>query len=227
MIPSTLRSRPFGFTLLELTVALAIFAVLSTLAYGGLRQVLEARRETERVAERLAALQGALRQMELDLEQAAPRPIRDERGDLQGPLVASTVGDLALELTSASWRNPAGLPRSTLRRLGYRVKNGVLFRYAWAVLDRSTDSQPVAEVLLTDVHQLELRFLDREREWQREWPPLAQRKGSAQALPLAVEVTLELADWGVVQRLFRFPDACLPDTRLPGAGTPTGADSPG
>lgn len=222
MTPSVARPRQSGFTLLELTVALAIFAVLSTLAYGGLRQVLEARRETERVADRLAALQGALRQIELDLEQAAPRPIRDERGAPQGPLVASAISDLALELTSASWRNPAGLPRSTLRRVGYRVKNGVLFRYAWAVLDRSPDSQPVAEVLLTNVHQLELRFLDPQREWQREWPPLAQGSGGSQALPLAVEVTLELADWGVVQRLFRLPDARLPGSEAPAGTRPSG-----
>ena len=33
-----------GFTLLELVVALAVFAVLATLAYGGLRQVLQALR---------------------------------------------------------------------------------------------------------------------------------------------------------------------------------------
>jgi general secretion pathway protein J len=219
---STKGRDQLGFTLLELTVALAIFAVLSTLAYGGLRQVLEARRETERVAERLAALQGALRQLELDLAQAAPRPIRDERGAPQGALVASVIGDLALELTSASWRNPAGLPRSTLRRVGYRVKNGVLFRYAWGVLDRSPDSEPVAEVLLSDVHQIALRFLDPQREWQREWPPLAEGTSGTQTLPVAVEVTLDLADWGVVQRLFRLPDARLPGSEASAGTSPSG-----
>jgi general secretion pathway protein J len=215
------RPGPRGFTLLELTVALAIFAVLSTMAYGGLRQVLEARRQTEQVADRLTALQLAVRQIELDLEQAAPRPIRDERGAPRAALVSTADGDFVVELTTASWRNPAGLHRSTLRRVAYRVKNGVLIRYAWSVLDRSPDSQAVAEALLPETRHVGLRFLDSEQQWHGDWPPLGQGGDGPQDLPIAVEMTLDLADWGTIQRLFRLPDARLqPAGELGGPGGP-------
>ena len=38
-----MKARVGGFTLLELLVALAVFAVLATLAYGSLARVLEGR----------------------------------------------------------------------------------------------------------------------------------------------------------------------------------------
>jgi len=196
-----------GFTLLDLTVALAIFAVLSTMAYGGLRQVLDARQQTERVADRLAGLQGAFRALGADLEQAAPRAVRSELGDPQPALVARGDGDFAIELTSASWRNPAGLPRSTLRRVAYRLHKGVLARFAWPVLDRAPDTRPEREELLGGVAQIGLRFLDADMQWHGEWPPLATPGGASVVLPLAVEVTLELEDWGSVLRLFRLPSS--------------------
>jgi general secretion pathway protein J len=196
-------TRLTGFTLVEITVALAIFAVLSTLAYGGLRQLIEAQRQTERFEARLAALQTALRQVEHDLEQAAPRAVRDERGDLQPPFVGSTDGTLTL--TSASWRNPAGLTRSRLRRVAYGLQGGALTRVAWPVLDRAPDTAPETEALLTEVAELGLRFLDEKREWHAEWPPLGAAGGDPAATPLAVELVLELEDWGVVRRLFRLP----------------------
>jgi len=206
--------RPRGFTLVEVTVALAIFAVLSTLAYGGLRQILNARQDTERVEDRLAAVQWTFRQIALDLEQAAPRPVRDEHGDRLAPLTGDG-GDPLLELTSASWRNPAGLPRSTLRRVAYELRRGVLVRLTWPVLDRAQDTRAVREDLIGDVVRAQVRFLDQNRKWHREWPPGPGGGSPAAAggepaskvadLPLAVELTLELEDWGIVHRLLRLP----------------------
>ena len=58
-----------GFTLIELVVALAIFALLSVMAYSGLRLVLDARERTAQQAERLATLQLAFTVIGRDLEQ--------------------------------------------------------------------------------------------------------------------------------------------------------------
>ena len=69
-----------GFTLLELLVALAVFAVLSTMAYGGLRSVLQTQRQTEEAAIKLHKIQQAIFYLEKDLLQVVARPIRDEFG---------------------------------------------------------------------------------------------------------------------------------------------------
>ena len=70
-----------GFTLLELLVAVAVFAVVGVMAYGGLQAVMSQQQRTNEHAQRLADLQLAYRVMQRDLEQLIDRPIRNEYGD--------------------------------------------------------------------------------------------------------------------------------------------------
>jgi general secretion pathway protein J len=58
-----------GFTLLEMLVAMAVFAIMSVVAYGGLRAVLSADQVTQEHARRLADLQVTLSVLERDLAQ--------------------------------------------------------------------------------------------------------------------------------------------------------------
>ena len=109
------RTRSGGFTLIEIMVAVAVFAVMSMLASGALRQSLSnADMLTERM-DRLQAIQRTMLHLSSDLTQSSPRPVRDELGDALVPAVLSSLSsDFALELTHGGWGNPAGLPRSTL-----------------------------------------------------------------------------------------------------------------
>jgi general secretion pathway protein J len=185
-----------GFTLLELTVAVAVFAVLSLMAYGGLRTVLDAQQQAAKVGERLAALQMTVRLVEADLAQLVPRGVRDAFGDPEPALATRGAG---LLLTRGGWRNPLGRPRSALLRVEYRLEDTRLLRAAWPVLDRVQASTPHREVLLEDVEALGLRFLGADGQWLEGWPPPAA--AGAGALPRAVELTLRLGDWGIIRRL--------------------------
>lgn len=200
--------RAGGFTLLELLVALAIFAVLATIAYGALNSVLTARRQVEAKGERLAALQTALMVMERDVEEAVPRGVRDELGDRQPALLGGGTGTMVLTLTRDGWRNPLGLARSTLQRVAYVVDGGQLRRESWSVLDRAPDTVPYDEVLLDKVTAVDVRFFGADGQWSAFWPPQSTT-GQAAALdvppPRAVEVSLDLSDFGRITRLFRVP----------------------
>lgn len=191
-----------GFTLLELTIALAIFALLSVMAYGGLQTVLQSRAGSTAMATRLAALQMSMSILARDLEQAVARGIRDEFGDRR-PALAGGTGPVLLELTRIAPALP-GATGSDLARVGYALREGRLVRLAWAVLDRAQDSEPRPFVLLEDVQRVSVRFLDTEGEWHTEWPALRGAAASA-ILPLAVEVNLELEHWGSLSRLYRLP----------------------
>ncbi len=56
-----MMQRQAGFTLLELLVALSIFALISAMAYGGLQSVMTTQQHTAKAAQHLADLQKAYR----------------------------------------------------------------------------------------------------------------------------------------------------------------------
>lgn len=196
--------RAAGFTLIELLVAIVIFIVMSAMAYEGLRTVLANQDGFERNNDRLAELQILFLMLGRDIEQMVARPIRDNYGEEMAALVAD---DRSLEFSRTGWRNPAGFVRSHLQRVGYVVEENQLQRRSWAVLDRAPNSEPLQTVLLTGVEALELRFLDNNGQWTQSWPPFSVNDDKAQRppLPLAVEVNIELDDWGKLTRLFRTP----------------------
>lgn len=197
--PATGRN---GFTLLELLVAIAVFAVVALLSYGGLATVLDAREETEVNAERLRALQQTMLMLQRDLDQTAPRGIRDEYGDQQP---AMHGGPDWIEFTRSGWSNPADQQRSQLQRVAYALREHNLVRAHWQVLDRAQDSAPFEAPLLAQTRTLRLRFLGANGEWQDTWPPPTPGDAPmAQALlPRAIELELELEHWGSMKRLFR------------------------
>lgn len=196
------RPSQHGFTLIELLVALVVFAILSVMAYSGLNVVLEARDRMERQTGYLTELQMSFTLIGRDIEQAVNRPIRDEFGDSIG---AMRGDDANLEFTRAGWRNPAGLPRSELQRVAYLVDDGELRRVTWTILDRTQASEVFETALLGDVEAVALRYLMQDGEWLPFWPPAGDNPLSQEALPRAIEVTLETEQWGPITRLFRTP----------------------
>ncbi len=200
--PSAFVPRYRGFTLLELLVALAIFALVSAMAYSGLNNVLRARETTDAHASELAQLQKVFNILGRDIEQAANRSVRDNYGEAKGPFITSDHGSELLEFTRYGWNNPFPSDkrlRSYEQRVAYRLDEGKLIRSYWFDLDRDYDSKQFEAVLLTGVDHLELRYLDRDKHWQTGWPPQGSED---QPLPRAVEVTLELKTLDKVSRLF-------------------------
>ncbi len=191
-----------GFTLLELLVALAVFAVLSAMAYSGLQSVLRAREGTRVQSERLVALQTAFAWFGKDLEQTQARAVRNPYGETLKPFGAANEQDYQIEFTRAGWSNPfpsEKRQRSYLQRVAYGVRDKQLLRKYWFDLDRDYESPAFETPLLDGISALEFRFVDANLQYQTQWPPL----GSTEVLPQAVEVTFDLDGVGKVTRLFR------------------------
>lgn len=196
-------TRRSGFTLIEVLVALAVFGVMSMLAYSALGSTLaNADYLTDRM-ERLQAIQRTVRYLSSDLIQASPRPVRSQLGDGYEPALRSVLGaEFAIELTHGGWSNPAGLPRGTNQRVAYRIEDGELLRFHWRVLDRTYANEPVVTVMLDDVESLFFRFYSASGESSEVWPPQAQQGGAGlRMLPRAVEIVLTLPDQGEITRL--------------------------
>lgn len=198
-----------GFTLLELLVAGAIFAILSAFAYTGLNSVMKQKELVELSTERLRGVQYTMRRLLQDFSQIQPRPVREELGEgWKYALLADGRALDDVEVTRAGWRNPLGRPRASLQRVAYRLEDGVLIRSQWPVLDRMLEAEASELELLDRVADFRLRFLLPGGDWIENWPsPGAEDTGpeGTRAMPLAVEVILELEDWGELTRLLELP----------------------
>lgn len=192
-----------GFTLIEVMVAMAVFAVLAAFSYGTLSQTLLSAEILSDRMDRLQALQRTIRLITDDLQQLAPRPVRDELGDnLRPALDTGFQSGFALELTRGGWNNPVVLPRSTLQRTAYRMEDDELVRYHWYALDRTLSNEPVGVALIDGVESIQFRFLVDNEDFTDQWPPL-NRPGAlgGRQRPRAVEVVLRLTEEGELRRL--------------------------
>ncbi len=193
-----------GFTLLELLVAVAVFAILSAMAYGGLRNVIDNSMQTEISMQRLQQVQLAMVSISRDFTQLSQRNIRDEYGNTNNYILTGEGTDVFIEFSRGGRRNPAELLRSHLQRVAYKIEDNTLSRLHWPHLDRTQEMEPYESILLEDVENANIRFLDSNNEWHNEWPPLdatGQADGSTVVLT-AIEFSLELQDWGELVRLF-------------------------
>lgn len=192
-----------GFTLMEVLVAVAIFVIVGTLAMGGYNELVKQSNIVETSTKRTRAVQAAMQRMTQDFGSIEPRPVREPVGDtVEAALRADARTERLADLTRSGWTNPAGVPRSTLQRVAYRLDNGKLRRDYWVVLDRTLTGEPASAVLLDRVRSVGLRFMDGNQTWHEQWPPLGySAPDGPRVRPVAVEITLELEDWGKIQRV--------------------------
>lgn len=196
--------RARGFTLVELLVAIFIFAIVSAIAMGGYNELVKQSDIVDAGAARTRAIQSTMQRFNLDFTSLEPRPVRQPLGDGLLPALRADEksADALVELTHSSWSNPAGVPRSTLQRVAYRIEDNKLIRDYWLSLDRTMTSEPESAVLLEGVKEVKLRFMDANRSWHDQWPPLGYSPADAPWVrPIAVEITLDLEDWGALKRL--------------------------
>lgn len=191
-----------GFTLIEVVISLAVFAIVGTMAFSGLNVTLKQQvRLTER-AEQIKDLQLTLKYLERDINQIARRSIRDQFGDQQFAFTADR--DFFVSFTFSGWRNPAGLSRSNLQRVSYEIRDQELIRHTWNRLDGMIVENARSTPLLKDITEIEWSFLNEQNNWINQWPPINDQ-GSDVTLPRAVSVSLNIASWGEITRLFPLP----------------------
>lgn len=198
-----------GFTLVEVLVTMAIFALIGIASFTVLDQMSKTKTQSEGARERLQQMQFGWLMLELDIRQAVNKPTRpqglqvshqymsnDER------LIESESGVLAL--VKSGYDNPGlQLPRAELQPVVYRIKDNVLERLTYPyVNDRS--EEPVVQPIFSGVEDFSVRFYRPEQHannnqglnsgWQGAW-------SSEYDMPAALEVTVTTEAYGEIKRI--------------------------
>ncbi|KII81240.1 type II secretion system minor pseudopilin GspJ [Vibrio renipiscarius] len=194
------RSTQVGFTLIEVLVAMSIFAFLAAGAQQVLNQIYRSNAISQERSERLKTLQRALVFMDNDFRQMALRPMRTNGAEPEGKLLA--WNDYLLDsdnkgvmFARAGWHNPAQqFPRGEVTKVGYRIKDNELQRVWWRYVDTPIGQDGIVMPLIDQVEDFEMRFYDG-KEWRNQWD-------KPSTLPLAVEVSLTFSDYGEIERIY-------------------------
>lgn len=187
------RTAREGFTLVEVLVALAIFALISAAGVMVLSQVADTRFVIQKKTSQVADIQRLTAVLKSDLSQAVPRRVRSVSGrpfsaPVMGPLVA---GDPVLSLVRAGWSNPDDDPRPSLQRVEYRLTDGTLERRAYPYLDGTVAGAP--QILYRGVRSIEVAFI----QGTSEGP--AYLASAERPMPDAVRLQLDLEGYGPVE----------------------------
>ncbi len=201
------RQRSLGFTLIEVLVAIAIFASLSVGAYQVLNQVTRSNELSQQKTQRLKELQRAVIIMDNDFRQMVARQLRSE-GEAPSSLLLVWQDNLldsddkGILFARAGWQNPQQqFPRGGVTKVGYRIRDHVLERVWWRYPDTPAGQESITRPVLSQVENWSMRFFDG-KSWKEDWE-------QGNTLPRAVWVKLTLKDYGDIERIYLTTGATL------------------
>ena len=195
-----------GYTLLEIMIALAVFAILSTITASAMYHAFDTRARVNVQANQLNAIQLALILMERDTEQIFERAVRGDEMHLFPPFVGQSK---YVEFTRGGLVNPNGIEaRSTLKRIAYLCSGQKLIRRSWESLDSPERNHSQDKMILDHLNECSFAFLSNNHQVLPEWREYAIRQDQKkETLPLAIQFTLSLQGWGNMSLLFTIPEA--------------------
>ena len=191
-------ARQRGFTLLEVTIAVAITAAMAAMAFGAFRRAAAARDVTDAQEERFAGARVALSRMSLELSQAFlsehydPKHFPRERptlfrGRRDGILFASMSHE---RLVRDAKESDQALVEYALDRDPDSPQEQALYRREKIRIDDQPDRGGARALLCHHVKSLELSYWDwSKQEWASEW---STAPGQRPLLPTRVRVKLVL-----------------------------------
>ena len=200
-----INHQDLGFTLIEMVIAVAIFAVMMVIAFPGLTHIAKVGDQVGESNRRLSELQFALTYLNRDWSQVSSRKVLDQYGDEQPHIV---IEDDSISFTHSGWSNLLQQKRSELQRVQYLVNENQLIRQYWVSLDQPTAAEPISTVLIDDVDSFSIYFIDSSEEPVERWP-LPDQVLQPEEKPIALRVEIDVKGLGQVHRIMEVSGGVL------------------
>lgn len=196
-----MQTKKSGFTLIELMVAIIIFAIISTVSYRMITSLVRTKEIAGDAQEKWGNLSLAISNFGMSWNRVIPLVVRDQNGGLlpavYGKAKLSGMYDSQLEMTLAGFSGDKVYGTVPPKRIGYRYYGTTLYLVTWPVLNRVVTTQPEIDALIDHVTKFEVSYLYPDNQWRDSWPP---QGGDITSLPQAVKVILVLASGETVER---------------------------
>lgn len=193
-----MKRQVLGFTLVEMLVALAVFSILSVMAYRALDAVLALDERSSNTLMSDSAKHRALAILLQDFLHIRPRVVRDERNDYQRAY--EITDEYAVRFTRGGLPMLASMPAG-MQRIAYSVNDdNELLRWIWPQLDGTSDVEPRSQVLLTGVEEFVVEQLDGNNVFVNAWPPINENI-RLNGLPKMIRLRLKFEDGDQLERL--------------------------
>ncbi len=184
--------KSYGFTLVELLVAIAIFAVLSALGWKVFDYVVKVKERNAEHEAKLSQLQEAYQQILRDTVQAVPLTA-NINGEIQPALVLQN-GRFNFSKTGVTDPLNQGLAPDERIEYQYRADEKKLYRLKFRNLNQTGNDQPDSSVLLDNVEQFKIVILNPSES--DSWPDRAAdstNEDSFAVLPRGVKINLAVS----------------------------------
>ncbi|MDF1683373.1 MAG: type II secretion system minor pseudopilin GspJ [Legionellaceae bacterium] len=190
-----------GYTLIEVIIALAIFAILGTISVGLLGRSFDTSARLKAKIDPLAELQLAVARMNRDITQIV------ERG------TSSFIGQTNYaEFVRGGLVNPdEDEAKSTLKRVALLCdNNSELVRKTWTRVDPLNPDDFQEQALLHHIDSCEFSYLGTDNTWVSEWPMAPEESTASPSkkqppFPRAIKLNLTLENFGDIPLLFVVP----------------------
>ena len=196
-----------GYTLIEVLIALAVFAILAAMTGSVMHHAFSMKERITDVSSQMNRLQLALAMIEKDAQQITNRPVRIGHLERRQAFLGKPT---YMELTRDGLVNPlASEKRSTLKRVAYFCRQAQLVRRSWSRLDTPHHDRYEDEIILDNLTQCSLAYLNRKRQLKTDWHEnnMSANHDDEEPLPVAIQLTLNVASLGALSLLFIIPEA--------------------
>lgn len=203
------NNRHLGFSLVEVMIALLIFAIVTMMCAKGINSIMLIKQKQNTIMNNISEQQMIHVFLKKDLSQAVNRPVRINNTITPafiGGTKATQPNEL-FELTRTGISNPNIQTKalSSLRRVGYFLKDNTLIRKNWQNINKIQTSKPSQRVLSRKIKSIKIKFSNSQNQLSNNWRSIYpvnlntigkswQLKKNPLGLPTAIQIKLMMQD---------------------------------